>query len=48
MTDDELHAKFIGLALPVLKNEDKTKNGLHMLRELEKARDIRNLMHLVT
>jgi 2-methylcitrate dehydratase PrpD len=48
MTDDEIDAKFLGLALPVLKDKDKTKKVLYKLRNLETLKDARYLMNLLT
>ncbi len=48
MTDDEIDAKFLGLALPVLKDKDKTKKVLYKFRNLETLKDVRHLMSLLT
>ncbi|MDI7259555.1 MAG: MmgE/PrpD family protein [Thermodesulfobacteriota bacterium] len=48
MTDDEMDTKFMDLALPVLKKKNKTKEVLHLLRNLESLKNIRRLMSLVT
>lgn len=47
MTDDEMDSKFMDLALPVLKDEEKTKNILHMLRALETVKDVGNVVRLL-
>lgn len=47
MTDDELDAKFVGLAFPVLKDNERTKKILHALHRLETLDDVSSLLSLL-
>ena len=42
-----MDSKFMDLALPVLKDEEKTKNILHMLRALETVEDVGSVVRLL-
>ncbi|MFH1672070.1 MAG: MmgE/PrpD family protein [Pseudomonadota bacterium] len=48
MTDSELESKFLNLALPVIKDNRKTEDILHILNELEKEKNLSNLMRLLS
>jgi 2-methylcitrate dehydratase PrpD len=48
MADEELDTKFVDLASPVFKNDDKVRNALRTLRTLEGLEDVSQLLTCLT